>query len=257
MKRFYFSNRILKYEFGFFFLCLFVIFVIVFNLAMKCFNNPHSNHRWFLENCRFHRNRTHSNQFLILFWTSYFSTVIPEAVNKNQFSKKCPIHNCELTSDRCRLEEADAIFFHWADLDLDDLPPFRSPNQFWILQNLEARYGDSKTARKDIFFNWTSSYRLDSDIFTPYGRIVKRKNLIERSKVNLKKKTKSIAWIVSNCRTNSRRGRYVRDLAEFIDVDVYGLCGTLDCMPVKSDYCFAKIAAEYKFYLSFENCIAK
>ena len=70
------------------------------------------------------------------------------------------------------------------------------------------------------FFNWTMSYRLDSDIYMPYGWTVpldqpesgplktdlKMKNiealgeLPTRLKKEFKGKKKLVAWVVSNCR---------------------------------------------------------
>jgi len=45
----------------------------------------------------------------------------------------------------------------------------------------------------------------------------------------LSNKTKGVAWIVSNCRSNSGREQYVTELKKYMQVDVYGKCGTLNC----------------------------
>ena len=65
--------------------------------------------------------------------------------------------------------------------------------------------------------------------------------------------------MVTRCSTNSRREDYVKELRKYIDVDVYGKCGELQCK--RTNYhlpkpeCYDMIESKYKFYLSFENSI--
>ncbi|RUS74177.1 hypothetical protein EGW08_018066, partial [Elysia chlorotica] len=66
-------------------------------------------------------------------------------------------------------------------------------------------------------------------------------------------KTRSVAWFVSNCQTPSKRQNYVRELKKYIDVDVYGACGT-PCAKTNGQ-CTKDLPVKYKFYLSFENSI--
>lgn len=67
-------------------------------------------------------------------------------------------------------------------------------------------------------------------------------------------KSKSIAWFVSNCNAISGRDRLTQKLQEFVDVDVYGKCGTLRCDRSSSE-CYEMLRRDYKFYLSFENSL--
>ena len=64
-------------------------------------------------------------------------------------------------------------------------------------------------------------------------------------------------WIVSHCRTHSRREDYVKALQEHLSVDVYGACGPFKCDREKDEACFENISEKYKFYLAFENAICK
>ncbi|KAH3882514.1 hypothetical protein DPMN_006454 [Dreissena polymorpha] len=41
-------------------------------------------------------------------------------------------------------------------------------------------------------------------------------------------------------------------LSKFIDVDIYGACGKLEC-PRGERRCFDMLNKDYKFYLAFEN----
>jgi alpha-1,3-fucosyltransferase len=69
-----------------------------------------------------------------------------------------------------------------------------------------------------------------------------------------KGKQKTAAWFVSHCDTFSKRENLVEKLQNFIDVDVYGKCGTLSC-PKNSNECDRMLNTTYKFYLSFENTL--
>ena len=39
------------------------------------------------------------------------------------------------------------------------------------------------------------------------------------------KKSRIITWIVSNCKTHSRREKLVNNLKKYFKIDVYGKCG--------------------------------
>ena len=64
-----------------------------------------------------------------------------------------------------------------------------------------------------------------------------------------------IAWFASNCKTGNNRLQYVRELQEFMNVDIFGSCGTERCPP-DDIMCDSMLQQGYKFYLAFEdsNC---
>ena len=67
------------------------------------------------------------------------------------------------------------------------------------------------------------------------------------------KKTKKVAWVVRNCwAVTSGRKSYATELAKYIDVDVYGPCGTSKCPRDEKQGCPGTVK-DYKFYLAFEN----
>lgn len=107
------------------------------------------------------------------------------------------------------------------------------------------------------------TYRRDSDAFAPYGITVPKPNAnwFNYSKLENKRKSKTrpIAWLVNNCNANSKRQLYVHELQKYIDVDIYGGCGTLKCPREKWGYqpCWGEIGAKYYFYLSFESNICR
>lgn len=73
-----------------------------------------------------------------------------------------------------------------------------------------------------------------------------------------KRKSQNIAWFVSHCKTESKRGELVKRLQQYMSVDVYGKCGPLKCKRIfnrtEDDPCKEKLE-NYRFYLSFENSL--
>lgn len=215
-----------------------------------------------------------------LFWTSYFSA---DALTKKSNSffqvifgsedvqsvfyrpKQCyrKYPRCLFSTNRALYHVSKSVIFHWRDLNSKDLPPhIRSPSQLWTLYNLEAPPHTKRLPEDNyaLSFNLTATYRSDSQIYIPYGRIVPRRRsgtVVSDSSIDVKSKSKQVAWFVSNCQTTSHREEYVKQLARYIQVDVYGKCGHLNCLPPSSDECYRKIAREYRFYLSFENSICR
>lgn len=50
---------------------------------------------------------------------------------------------------------------------------------------------------------------------------------------------------------------YARELSKYIQVDIYGTCGSLRCPRSQSQACFDMLDEDYKFYLAFENSNCK
>lgn len=145
---------------------------------------------------------------------------------------------------------------------MNELPHYRTPEQLWTLYNLESPANSKKIVQSNnAVFNLTATYRYDSDIVVPYGKIAIRDSPLNDSdpqlKVELRYKSKPIAWFVSNCQTKSHREDYVKELTKFIKVDIYGKCGNLDCPPSNGEKCWQMVEHQYLFYLSFENSICK
>ncbi|KAK7788582.1 hypothetical protein R5R35_013315 [Gryllus longicercus] len=131
-------------------------------------------------------------------------------------------------------------------------------------------------------FNWTMTYRLDSDIVRPYGQLSPLGDTpspaqgwlavpaapIAPSAAALEAHNSSdapgegerkalVAWLVSHCRTPSRREDYVRALSQHIDVDVYGKCGSRRWPRNDTVGFYRMLSAKYTFYLSFENSLCR
>ncbi|XP_063586483.1 glycoprotein 3-alpha-L-fucosyltransferase A-like [Penaeus indicus] len=104
-------------------------------------------------------------------------------------------------------------------------------------------------------FNWTYTYRLDSDFLNSYSKVVRRRrpHLYPVYHNYAAGKRKLAAWFVSNCSLSSGRDVVAKKLQEWIQVDVYGKCGPLKCK--QHALCMKMLENRCKFYLSFENSL--
>ena len=139
-------------------------------------------------------------------------------------------------------------------------PSRRSLGQRYIYFLLESPAHDNLDySRFSDFFNWTMTYRRDSDIFAPYGSFsqLSQPTSVEPilKRVRGLPKQNLVAWVVSNCNTNSKREEYVSELQKHISVDVFGGCGTKSCpgARINSGKCRSLLERDYMFYLAFEN----
>ena len=121
----------------------------------------------------------------------------------------------------------------------------RSPRQryiFWEIESPAYLLSFSPQNYKD-FFNWTISYRQDSSVELPYGVVKQTRDhpegeelsqlitkfgsentgLAQRNKTRPEVKA-TVAWMVSNCLTESNREGFVEDLRQHINIDIYGNC---------------------------------
>ncbi|XP_072765084.1 alpha-(1,3)-fucosyltransferase 7 isoform X2 [Anoplolepis gracilipes] len=189
---------------------------------------------------------------------------------KNKFSPwdQCSTGNCTLTYDEKDLHRADAVVFHLHLIKRPSELPVRSRvNQRWIFLTDESPFhtflhGSQRLSDYNGLFNWSMSYRMDSDVPIPYGRTVRIPDDVSNDKVRhwdavlRTTKTKLVAVMGSNCDSHNGRWSYVKMLKSLLgdDLDIFGRCldGNRTICPghFKRD-CTALNA--YKFYLSFEN----
>ncbi|CAL4223872.1 unnamed protein product, partial [Meganyctiphanes norvegica] len=104
----------------------------------------------------------------MLHWLSYneeFWANIRLPVGRNYFSN-CQVNNCFLTYNRKQFNYSQLDAIIWDNVFTKDVskPEQRYPYTRYILANREgpARYG--KLRFLNILFNWTMTYRLDSEV---------------------------------------------------------------------------------------------
>ncbi|KHN77022.1 Alpha-(1,3)-fucosyltransferase C [Toxocara canis] len=179
----------------------------------------------------------------IIVWTKYFGSErqLPNLQNGGSCLK-----HCVLTSERTDYENATAILFHWNDLDPYDLPARRDWRQRYVYENLESplntarKYDNIHNSWALNFFNWTMTYRSDSDIYAPYDRLLPKSapplpgheyHAYNWSEVRdaISKKDKLAFQLVSNCYSRSGREAIVNELQKHIEVSVRGQCSNFVC----------------------------
>lgn len=209
---------------------------------------------------------------LILLWTPSFGgySVKGWGILKNALAE-CP-YKCEFTTDRKSRNTSAALIYHFgSDFDktypLPSQRPVNSLDQIWVFYHLESPVNEPfmKTAFDGVF-NWTMTYRHDSDIPWPPSGYSKRSSVAKEEGKGLilgqlrkafpHKKNRTIGWMNSHpkCTTSSQRELLVTELAKYnISVDIYGDCGPLNCSQTAD--CYGILSKQYKYWLAFENSI--
>ena len=200
----------------------------------------------------------------ILFWNEFYNSLTYGKKTDILARRGCPVHQCSFTSDKSQLKTVDAVFIHGLQ---PDLPTERTENQIYVFHLFESPIRTtsrlSQLPKWQDVFNLTFTYMYDAetDISASHGRAMRRSKPNPRAVPSLqviKKKTKLVLWIVSNCHPHSGRMEYAKQLAQYVPVDVVGRCGNLSCpLPKSPKTCIEKLAKDYMFYLAFENSYCK
>lgn len=220
----------------------------------------------------------------ILLWTSRFREpfVFWKRLRKSFVAMNCEYQNCFITDKRNLFEDLtdfDAVLFNAINITGEiDFPPIRSDNQLYIFVSTESSVNYKVDLDEyNYFFNYTWTYRLNSDITYPYlvvrnrrGKVIgpkehvhwmnitKMKPTSESVKDRLKNKTIAAAWFVTNCLASNPRLHYTHNLNDalynyHLYIDIFGGCGNKDCPRNEIDHCLGLVERDYYFYLSFEN----
>lgn len=226
----------------------------------------------------------------ILLWTPSNTVPFPSlGQDRDAFTnKKCSYRNCFVTDNQTYLNditEFDAILFNIVELRTNTslpLPATRSLKQKYVLVSRESSVYYPLPPSYDGYFNWTWTYRVDSDISYKYitirnkrGEVIGPKKNMHWLTINQMKPTskyikrklrhKSLAavWFVSNCASSSKRETFAFNLKHELiklgqDLDVYGSCGDLNCpRDGWEQECHATVETDYFFYLAFENSFSE
>ncbi|XP_053329195.1 3-galactosyl-N-acetylglucosaminide 4-alpha-L-fucosyltransferase FUT3-like [Spea bombifrons] len=187
-------------------------------------------------------------ELVVLLWTWPFGTHFP----LDTCQKVHGIPGCKLTVDRNVYNTADAVVMHHVDImyDKKSLPQQQRPHhQHWVWFNMEPPLIIRNLHFLHNLFNMTMTFRQDSDIYRPYGRI---QALKEPQNLTIPAKSKLVSWVVSQWYPGAPRIAYYEELKKHIPIDVYGKRN----MKLSRDDFYSTIS-QYKFYLAFENSIYK
>lgn len=147
----------------------------------------------------------------ILWYTKPDWTSVDET--NSILQKSCFYNNCRMSTNRDYMINSSAIIFTLTE-HLNATPPIgqsqRRADQVWVFFGLESPVHTSRPGYRHSNWqntmNWSMSYRTDSDIFFPYGILVNNDIPFKRDYSAIyHRKTKQVAWAVSNCGAPSRR----------------------------------------------------
>ena len=206
---------------------------------------------------------TNTTKKILWFDVWHNGSGIREQSRRVDFSKcECP---CEMDyfffneSETQKLYEpfgVDAVLLQINKLRGIDHPPVKGPGMVFVVAEREPpAAGGIPQQNYEYVFNWTMTFRGDSDIFYPYGEIVPREGqppMKDYSAIYRRKK-KGIIWFVSHCRTRTRREDYAQELRKYIDLDIIGKCGQDGVCPKGTKGCREKMEEDYFFGFNFEN----
>ncbi|XP_038218723.1 alpha-(1,3)-fucosyltransferase C-like [Zerene cesonia] len=190
---------------------------------------------------------------------------------------QCPYTNCYVTTNKNLLNgdytQFDAIVYNISSISNwnKDLAKNRSVHQKFVFHSVQSseEYPVCNVFTDD-YFNLTWTYKLDSDIVSPFlevrdleGNVVAPKqdvkwnvslhNINDSVKERLRNKRRAMMWIVDTCDTSNSRLDLAKQMQSlfrknFLDFDIYG-CDMFEC----PDAVCYRIIEKYYFYFVAED----
>ena len=202
----------------------------------------------------------------ILFYTPWFGRKPwPDIATTKLYLSDCPTKKCNITYNVDDAAKSHLIIFHAPDIprfvrtkELYGIHKYRCTTQrmaFLSQKNIMNDPLESDILLPEGFFNWTITFKRESDFHLPYGSYVRLPSAEKPSKFlnYAAEKNKFVMWAVSRC--GRIREKYVKKLLNYINVDIYGHCSYIygqDNQCSKSSNC-EDVFKPYKFTLAFEN----
>ena len=208
----------------------------------------------------------------VLFYTAHFGRDIwplkgvETSLNLTRGDGKPCSHTCMISYNKSDLSYSDAVIFHERDIltSHDFKSIYRNPEQRWVyFTNENPNYARHDPSKFNGIFNWTITYRRDSDVFYPYGyyREILLFSEIPKNYFSTdyaKEKDKLIIWAVSHCEL--MRDDVVYEMLQFLPVTIIGRC-SISFNQISPKFCKRRSKAcssylkRFKFYLAFENAM--
>ena len=161
-------------------------------------------------------------------------------------------NSCTFTSDRRQIFQSDVVIIPGRAMHIQ-MPRYRAPHQRWVFYSSESFHSVEPHLKYQHSFNHTMTYHKHADIDTSkFGIVEHQSDQVVDEVTPTKSSDKLVVWMSSHCFTHSKREFFVKKLSKYVNVDIYGECGTLDCP--KDGWCRQNLT-QYKFYVAFENSI--
>ena len=161
------------------------------------------------------------DHILIVYYSNVYSSRVRMGTEGYPYfitNEDCPV-KCELSSDKSRAHEADALVTHCRNTHQ---APSREefPNKTFMIHCNECPVGEPALRDATIMgkFNFLISYQLDMSDF-PCPQIWKPSLL---PPVKFRHKWGLVFWANSNC--EKPRTAYIHNLMRYLKIDAYGRC---------------------------------
>ncbi|XP_030026849.1 alpha-(1,3)-fucosyltransferase C [Manduca sexta] len=212
-------------------------------------------------------------KYILLWVQSNIENPIGEG-QKPFIENNCTYINCFLTTNKDVLNadyrNFDAIIFNmsllpnWRKLNM---PQTRTMKQKYIFHSmLPSNDNPICNINLDSHFNWTWSYKLYSDIVTPFievkdlnGNVIAPNidvewPILETKFEDIRPKSKAVVFVMGKCHPRLRGMSYAKDLQHYLKehklvLDIYG-CGGIKC---SHEDCKKDVGRNYYFYLVSEE----
>jgi hypothetical protein len=197
----------------------------------------------------------------ILMWTKMFGPPFaPTKFGENLpfTDNMCPLTNCEITTNREKLNQSDLVVFHVRN-QIDYIPERAHATQRFVFMVYESMVHCKPCSNfSDHIFNYSATPSTDSDYMSIYwtnsGLYWARNETFDEQYDFAAGKTRIAAARISNIwYVTSDRFKYIEWLKKSpgMSVDLYGAGGNLTC----PGDCMQYIADKYMFFLAFENSL--
>ena len=116
-------------------------------------------------------------QFVMLWYTR--PVWGPYIYHFSSLSNFCECQNCNVTFNKTHIVNSDLLIFHHSELPIQ-VPSHKTSSQIWVFASYESAFLSNKQYQQSTWidkFDWTTSYRRDSEGYGPYGEIIPRTNL--------------------------------------------------------------------------------
>ncbi|KAH7717442.1 alpha1,3-fucosyltransferase [Aphelenchoides avenae] len=215
------------------------------------------------------RSRRVPDKRIVLSWTPFIGR------QRDDFLDGCPFADrCEWTYDRDALWVADAVVFHaWDLMRVNTLPEPTFDGQKFVFFVMEAPVNSLLFLMNQPknFYHWTMTYLKTSDVVAPYGGpwvapAETREMGLDPVKLDFHtddimrdKQINGALWLVSQCKTYSKREIAIDALSRHFRVDIVGRCAKNDSLRdlcPKGESC-EDLFRRYYFYVAVENAVCK
>ena len=104
----------------------------------------------------------------------------------------------------------------------------------------------------DDKFDLTMSFRKNSDIVRPYGKILRREKELKRNYSEVfRRKNKFGVWMSGHCPVPSRCKEFTQEIGKNMHVDLFNKCCTLPCFgrTTMLSECLKNVFPDYRFFV--------